>query len=49
MALQAECEILNHPDDLSNAGPVPDELGVYTDGVAAASIPRHPEGRRARA
>ncbi len=31
MAIQAECEILNHPDHLANAGPVPDELGAYMD------------------
>jgi len=44
MAIQAECEILNHPDLLSNAGPVPDELGAYMDMVArfqsARTIPR---------
>ena len=38
MAIQAECEILNHPDTLANAGPVPDELGAYMDMVAAVSI-----------
>jgi molybdate transport system substrate-binding protein len=37
MALQLICEIVNHPDDLANAGPVPDELGAYIDGVAAVS------------
>ena len=25
MAIQAECEILNHPDHLTDVGPVPDE------------------------
>ena len=38
MAIQAECEIINHPDHLANAGPVPDELGAYMDMVAAVSI-----------
>lgn len=38
MAIQAECEILNHPDHLTDAGPVPDELGAYMDMVAAVSI-----------
>ena len=38
MAIQAECEILNHPDHLGNAGPVPDELGAYMDMVAAVPI-----------
>jgi len=38
MAIQAECEIINHPDTLANAGPVPDELGAYMDMVAAVSI-----------
>jgi molybdate transport system substrate-binding protein len=35
MAIQAECEIINHPDYLTNVGPVPDELGAYMDGEAA--------------
>jgi hypothetical protein len=28
----------DHPDHLSNAGPVPDELGAYMDMVAAVPI-----------
>jgi molybdate transport system substrate-binding protein len=37
MALQLICEIINHPDALSNAGPVPDSLGAYIDSAAAVS------------
>lgn len=37
MAIQAECEIVNHPDHLANAGPVPDALGAYMDMAAAVS------------
>ena len=37
MALQLECEIVNHPDALTNAGPVPDSLGAYIDSAAAVS------------
>ena len=34
MALQLICEIINHPDELSNVGPVPDSLGAYIDSAA---------------
>ena len=37
MALQLICEIINHPDALANAGPVPDSLGAYIDSAAAVS------------
>jgi ABC-type molybdate transport system substrate-binding protein len=37
MALQLICEIINHPDALSNVGPVPDSLGAYIDSAAAVS------------
>jgi molybdate transport system substrate-binding protein len=37
MALQLICEILNHPDHLSNAGAVPDFYGAYIDSAAAVS------------
>ena len=37
MALQLICEIVNHPDALTNAGPVPDSLGAYIDSAAAVS------------
>jgi molybdate transport system substrate-binding protein len=37
MALQLICEIINHPDELSNVGPVPDSLGAYIDSAAAVS------------
>jgi molybdate transport system substrate-binding protein len=37
MALQLICEIVNHPDALSNAGPVPEELHAWIDGAAAIS------------
>lgn len=37
MALQLICEIINHPDALSNAGPVPDSLGAYIDSAAAVT------------
>jgi len=36
-ALQLVCEIVNHPDALSNAGGVPDSLGAYIDSAAAVS------------
>jgi ABC-type glycerol-3-phosphate transport system substrate-binding protein len=35
MALQLICEIINHPDSLTNVGPVPDSLGAYIDSAAA--------------
>ena len=37
MALQLICEIVNHTDTLSNAGPLPAELHAWIDGVAAIS------------
>jgi molybdate transport system substrate-binding protein len=37
MALQLICEIINHPDELANVGPVPDSLGAYIDSAAAVS------------
>jgi len=37
MALQLICEIVNHPDSLTNAGPVPDSLGAYIDSAAAVT------------
>jgi len=37
MALQLICEIINHPDSLTNVGPVPDSLGAYIDSAAAVS------------
>jgi molybdate transport system substrate-binding protein len=37
MALQLICEIINHPDELSNVGPVPDSLGAYIDSAAAVT------------
>ena len=37
MALQLICEIINHPDALSNVGPVPDSLGAYIDSAAAVT------------
>jgi ABC-type glycerol-3-phosphate transport system substrate-binding protein len=37
MALQLICEIVNHPDALSNAGPLPEELHAWIDGAAAIS------------
>jgi molybdate transport system substrate-binding protein len=37
MALQLICEIVNHPDQLTNVGPVPVELGAYIDSAAAVS------------
>jgi hypothetical protein len=46
MALQLICEIVNHPDDLTNAGPMPDELGAYIDGAAAVLI-RSPHPKEA--
>src|SRR5579872_1012014 len=38
MALQLICEIVNHPDALTNVGPVPDSLGAYIDSAAAVSV-----------
>jgi ABC-type molybdate transport system substrate-binding protein len=35
MALQLICEIVNHPDALTNVGPVPDSLGAWIDSAAA--------------
>ena len=46
MALQLICEIVNHPDALTNAGPVPDSLGAYIDSAAAVSS-RAPHPREA--
>lgn len=44
MALQLVCEIINHPDSLANAGPLPDELHAWIDGAAAVSIrSQHPK------
>ncbi|HEX4270109.1 MAG TPA: substrate-binding domain-containing protein [Rhizomicrobium sp.] len=37
MALQLECEIVNHPDQLTDVGPVPDSLGAHIDSAAAVS------------
>ena len=37
MALQLICEIINHPDQLTNVGPVPDSLGACIDSAAAVS------------
>lgn len=37
MALQLICEIVNHPDALSNVGPVPDSLGAWIDAAAAVT------------
>lgn len=37
MALQLICEIVNHPDTLANAGPVPDSLGAWIDSSAAVT------------
>jgi molybdate transport system substrate-binding protein len=37
MALQLICEIVNHPDTLTNVGPVPDSLGAYIDSAAAVT------------
>jgi molybdate transport system substrate-binding protein len=37
MALQLICEIINHPDALSNSGPLPDSLGAYIDSAAAVT------------
>lgn len=37
IALQLVCEIVNHPDGLSNAGPVPDSYGAYIDSAAAVT------------
>ena len=43
-ALQLICEIVNHPDALTNAGPVPDSLGAYIDSaVAVSSRASHPK------
>jgi len=38
MALQLICEIVNHPDTLTNVGPVPDSLGAYIDSAAAVTV-----------
>jgi molybdate transport system substrate-binding protein len=46
MALQLICEIINHPDELTNVGPVPDSLGAYIDSAAAVSA-RAPHPREA--
>jgi len=44
MALQLICEIVNHPDALTNVGPVPDSLGAYIDSAAAVtSRATHPK------
>ena len=44
MALQLICEIINHPDALTNVGPVPDSLGAYIDSAAAVtSRSAHPK------
>lgn len=44
LALQLMCEILNHPESLSSAGPVPDELHAWIDGAAAVSVrSKHPQ------
>jgi len=48
MALQLICEIVNHPDSLSNAGPVPDSLGAYIDSAAAVTA-RAPHAKEAAA
>jgi ABC-type glycerol-3-phosphate transport system substrate-binding protein len=37
MALQLICEIVNHPDTLANAGPVPESLGAWIDSSAAVT------------
>lgn len=46
MALQLICEIVNHPDALTNVGPVPDLLGAYIDSAAAVTA-RAPHPREA--
>jgi len=46
MALQLICEIINHPDELSNVGPVPESLGAYIDSAAAVSA-RSPHPKEA--
>jgi len=46
MALQLICEIVNHPDALTNVGPVPDSLGAYIDSAAAVTA-RAPHPREA--
>jgi len=46
MALQLICEIVNHPDELANVGPVPDSLGAYIDSAAAVTA-RAPHPREA--
>ena len=44
MALQLICEIVNHPDQLTSVGPVPDSLGAYIDSAAAVtSRSAHPK------
>jgi ABC-type molybdate transport system substrate-binding protein len=46
MALQLICEIVNHPDSLTNVGPVPDSLGAWIDSAAAVTA-RAPHPREA--
>jgi ABC-type glycerol-3-phosphate transport system substrate-binding protein len=46
MALQLICEIVNHPDALTNVGPVPDSLGAYIDSAAAVTA-RAPHAKEA--
>ncbi|HWU56086.1 MAG TPA: substrate-binding domain-containing protein [Rhizomicrobium sp.] len=46
MALQLICEIVNHPDALTNVGPVPDSLGAYIDSAAAVTA-RAPHSKEA--
>lgn len=46
MALQLICEIVNHPDALTNVGAVPDSLGAYIDSAAAVTA-RAPHPREA--
>ena len=46
MALQLICEIVNHPDTLTNVGPVPDSLGAYIDSAAAVTA-RAPHAKEA--
>jgi len=48
MALQLICEIVNHPDSLTNVGPVPDSLGAYIDSAAAVTA-RAPHPKEAAA
>ena len=46
MALQLICEIVNHPDSLTNVGSVPDSLGAYIDSAAAVTA-RAPHAKEA--